>query len=197
MLPDTIPSTDFLTFLSLAAGTASPEFEHASTYRGLFEEIAELTTSDQPVRHALSTLPRTIGRRFEACGWAWNGYYVLREDASALDLGHAFGPPVCTPLDRHGGVLASGMCWDAILANQALLAEDVGKWPGYVSCDNKSGLTTAAGLVCPIRDATGLPIAVWDLDAHSALSANDLRAMGALFSTLSRIWSITRTDLVP
>ncbi|MCB9891894.1 MAG: hypothetical protein H6832_15695 [Planctomycetes bacterium] len=197
MLQDTIPTKDFLRFLSLAAGTASPEFEDASTYRGLFAEIAELTSSGPSARHVLSALPRMIGQRFERRGWAWNGYYVAREDASALDLGHAFGPPVCTPLDRNGGILASGMCWDAILANQALLAEDVGQWPGYVSCDNKSGLTTAAGLVCPIRDATGRPVGVWDLDAHGALTASDLRAMGALFSTLSRTWPIRAADLLP
>lgn len=185
----------FHDFVRLASGLAVADADERG-YGDLFDHVgARLTEGDGAA--LLAHLPAWIGERFAARGWAWNGYYRSGPGGDALELGHAFGPPVCTPIPRaaDGGVTTSGMCWDAMISNQCLLATDVGAWPGYVSCDGTSGLHTAAGLVCPIRNPTGRPIGVWDLDCSGPLDAVDARAMDALFSTLSLVLSIESTDL--
>lgn len=133
----------------------------------------------------LSALPKLIGSCFEEFGWAWNGFYVLRGDG-ALHLSFAFGPPVCSQLDARGGVLSSGMCFDSLHMNQALAAHDTGHWPGYVSCDASSHLGTTSGIVVPLRDPNGRPIACWDLDAVQSIETGDVRFMDVLLSSLGR-----------
>lgn len=130
-------------------------------------------------------LPAAIGQAMEPFGWAWNGFYVVR-GANELALAQAFGPPVCTPLLRQGGIMTSGMCFDALALNQTLVAYEPHSWPGSVSCDDTSGLSTVANIVTPIRSPDGVPIAVWDLDATSPVRPGDVRAMDVLFATLAR-----------
>jgi len=134
-------------------------------------------------------LPRAIGEAMAPHGWLWNGYYVARGDE--LHLGSAHGPPVCTPLERSGGPLSSGMCFDALALNQTLAAFETKRWPGYVSCDAASGLQTVSGLVCPVRDPAGRPIAVWDLDATQPITPGDVRFFDVLFATLARTVELT------
>ena len=79
-------------------------------------------------------LPARVGAAMEDFGWLWNGFYALGDDG-ALHVCSAHGPPVCATLERSGGPLTSGMCFDGILLNQTLSAYDAKDWPGYVSCD--------------------------------------------------------------
>lgn len=130
-------------------------------------------------------IPVLVREVFGPRGWEWNGIYARAGDE--LRLAASAGPPVCAVLERRGGVGTSGMCWDGILMNQTLAAADVARWPGYVSCDRESGLSTAAGIVCPIRDAAGAPIAVWDLDATEPLFPGDPVFLDRLFATLSAL----------
>lgn len=139
---------------------------------------------------ALRDLPGHVGRAMAGFGWLWNGIYVLGPNGE-LHLGPAHGPPVCSPLERHGGALTSGMCFDALAMNQTLVAHDVTQWPGYVSCDSASGLGTLASIVCPLRDPDGRPFAVWDLDATQPLEDGDVRFMDVLLSSLARCVALT------
>ena len=141
----------------------------------------------------LSQIPRWIGEAFADLGWQWNGYYVRKGDA--LHLGHAHGPPVCTPLERKGELFSSGMCWDAVLTGQSLAMRSDRPWPGYVSCDGPSGLTTVAGIVCPLRAPDGRVIGVWDLDATQALDAADPRCAEVLFASLGACLAIDPAGL--
>lgn len=136
-------------------------------------------------RSVADELPAAIGQAMESFGWAWNGFYVARGEGE-LALAQAFGPPVCTPLMRRGGIMTSGMCFDALALNQTLVAYEPHSWPGSVSCDDTSGLTTVANIVTPIRSPGGVPIAVWDLDATSPVRPSDVRVMDVLFATLAR-----------
>jgi putative methionine-R-sulfoxide reductase with GAF domain len=131
-------------------------------------------------------LPAMIHGVFGSRGWAWNGIYA-KTTPDQLHLIAACGPPVCATLERSGGPGSSGMCWDGILLNQTLAAQDVHGWPGYVSCDPESGLSTAAGMVCPIRDRLGAPVAVWDLDSLLPLEPEDPPFFDRLFATLSAL----------
>lgn len=157
----------------------------------LIDAIAAILPDGSPWRG----LPRIIHSVFGGRGWAWNGIYA-RHDDRQLILAAAHGPPVCATLDLLGEVGSSGMCWDAILMNQTLVARDVKRWPGYVSCDGESGLATAAGIVCPIRDGEGRPIAVWDLDSTEPLLGGDGPFMDRIFATLSAICRPQIADLV-
>lgn len=178
---------DFRHFVELNAGlehaALAPERRAALT---AVVAAADGLLSDGP-RAVATGLPRAIGEAMGPFGWFWNGFYVLHPgDPDELRVGPAFGPPVCASLERSGGPLSSGMCFDALHLNQTLAAYDAHAWPGYVSCDATSGLSTASGLVCPVRDAGGLPIAVWDLDAAQTITPGDVRTMDVLFATLAR-----------
>jgi len=102
------------------------------------------------------------------------------------------------------------MCFDGLLLNQTLVTSSGGSanggggrgtglapWPGYVSCDTKSGLETLAGIVTPLRDPSGFPIGVWDLDASRAPSPLEVRFVDVFFATLSRCLGLHTGDLRP
>ena len=122
--------------------------------------VGAAALAEQGAAPTVAGLPSVIGEAMAPFGWAWNGFYAPLpgdEKPSALHVSAAFGPPVCSPLERGGGALSSGMCFDGFLLNQTLCAFDAGAWPGYVSCDAASGLGTVAGIVVPVRDANGAP----------------------------------------
>ena len=154
--------------------------------RARLDRILDRAASLVPAgaRALADELPAAIGDAMAPFGWAWNGFYVARGE-NELALAQAFGPPVCTPLLRQGGIMTSGMCFDALDLNQTLVAYEPHSWPGSVSCDDTSGLATVANIVTPIRSPGGVPIAVWDLDATSPIRTSDVRVMDVLFATLA------------
>lgn len=173
---------------ALDASLADPERRRA--LRGVLAFV-ERGLADPP--GLIAGLPRAIGEAMESRGWRWNGFYALGEDGR-LHLGPAHGPPVCSPLELQGGALSSGMCFDALLTNQTLAAYDVSAWPGYVSCDGESGLSTVSSIVSPIRDPDGRPFAVWDLDSTQRIEPGDVRFCDVLFASLARC---TRLEPAP
>lgn len=178
--------------VDLARGIADPA-RRAGFARILTGTERLLTAgSESPLRR----IPRLIGEAMAEHGWEWNGFYCLGSD-DRLHVGPAFGPPVCAEVERKGGVFTSGMCFDCLAANQTLVAWDVTRWPGYVSCDPASGLTTKASIVCPIRDRSGAPFACWDLDSTAELEPGDVRFMDVFFATLCRTLDLERGDLEP
>ena len=66
-----------------------------------------------------------------------------------------------------------------------LVAADVSRWPGYISCDGESGLNTVAAMARPIIDASGEVVAVWDLDCSQQICASDALVMDSLIEGLS------------
>ncbi len=182
----------FTTWLGLWLAQRDLEATRLAEYRALATAIAPLVDS---VPGPWAQLPGLIHRMLGPRGYAWNGIYA--RDGEDLRLVAAEGPPVCASLHRvdEGGEGSdqrhlpgrSGMCFDAMIMNQTLVASDVKAWPGYVSCDGESGLATVAGMVCPIRNDQGTPIAVWDLDAVAPLAPEDGPWFDALFATLSAL----------
>lgn len=155
-------------------------------YDALIERVADLVATE-PL-HVWRRLPMAIQAVFGGRGYAWNGIYA--RDGDTLRLFAAAGPPVCASLERSGdrGVGSSGMCFDGLLMNQTLVAARSKDWPGYVSCDGASGLRTVAGIVCPIRNAQGTPIAVWDVDIVQALEPEDGPFFDKLWASLSVLY---------
>lgn len=181
--PRLAPS-DFARFVALNAGLDEAAGPRADALRAVLARVDERVRAGSPEPpHA--ALPALLGAAMKPFGWLWNGYYVLRDDGK-LHLGPAWGPPVCAELERSGGPLSSGMCFDALMLNQTVAAYDAKTWPGYVSCDAQSGLATASGIVSPIRNEGGRPFAVWDLDAIETIEPIDVRFVDVLFATLAR-----------
>jgi putative methionine-R-sulfoxide reductase with GAF domain len=167
--------------------------ERRNEYTRVISGTADLLTQGEALWRKLPTLLHDV---FGSRGWKWNGVYVRCGDELRLAEGAA-GPPVCSPLilDESGGVGSSGSCWDAVLMNQTIALAHVSQWPGYVSCDETSGLQTASGIACPIRDGNGRPIAVWDLDSAESLAPEDPIFLGHFFDTLSALLKPDETDL--
>lgn len=130
-------------------------------------------------------LPTIIQDAGKCRGWEWNGIYVKRENA--MQLRNAAGPPVCESLPLRGGMGESGTCFDALLMNQSIIITSPSTWPGYVSCDHRSGIDTVASIVCPLRDSNSRPCAVWDLDSSRPVIASDLMFFDAILSSLSAV----------
>lgn len=174
---------DWMTRALDLAPTAIPKPRRAE-YAALIEVAAGLFSDPEPWRQ----LPAAIRHVFGDRGWAWNGIYA-RHTEDQLLLVAAAGPPVCATLDAPAGagVGDAGMCWDALLMNQTVVAANVKAWPGYVSCDGESGLATVAGLVCPIRDEDGRPVAVWDLDSTAPLAPEDPPFMDRFWASFSAL----------
>lgn len=132
---------------------------------------------------------QSIRQHFTSVGWEWNGLYK-RVAPDRLELFDSAGPPVCQTLQSQGGVGTSGMCFDAILMNQTLSTNNVADWPGYVSCDTDSGLSTAASIVVPVHRADGPVWGVWDLDSQEPIVPSDavfMTKLTALLATLAPI----------
>lgn len=156
-------------------------------------QTERLLTSSQ--ESPLAEIPSLVLESMQPFGWEWNGFYVLADDGN-LHLGPAAGPPVCTPIESRGGLFTSGMCFDCIATNQTLVAYDVGKWPGYVSCDDTSELKTASSIVCPLRSPEGSPVAVWDVDATQVVDPGDVRFFDVFFASLAKVVTIAKSDLL-
>lgn len=166
--------------LGISSGVLPMEEPQIREQRAIVDDLADLIGDGGRLWRAL---PRIVQRVLGPRGYAWNGIYG--RDGETLRLVAAAGPPVCAELERRGGLFQSGMCWDGLQMNQTLVAADVTRWPGYVSCDSDSGLKTVAGIVSPIRDASGKPIAVFDCDLLNRPAPSDPVFFDRLFSTLS------------
>lgn len=196
-----IEAESFARCVRLLAGLPAAESARLG-YDALIDELSYRVDLATTAKEFFEGLPACLAKRFADRGWEWNGFYYLRADADGntdasehLDLGFAHGPPVCTPLERRGDRFTSGMCWDAMLSNFALLATDVAQWPGYVSCDGSSGIRTQSSIVVPLRGPNGAPLGVWDVDARETLELADVRAMDAIMTVVTRIWELEAQDL--
>lgn len=190
-----LPIEEFLPFVRLNAAldVVLPDPDRRAALDRVLAGASELV--GEGAAAVVQGLPGLIGEAMAPYGWAWNGFYAPRpgdEDPRELHLSFAHGPPVCSPLERSGGPLSSGMCFDALLLNQTLSAFDAKAWPGYVSCDSASGLGTVAGIVVPVRGVDGQPVAVWDLDATRPIEPGDVRAMDVLIGSLGKCAEFAR-----
>ncbi len=154
--------------------------------RQAYHDLARRSVSALDEGTHWESLPKIIAEEMKPFGWDWNGIYLLRGQIPRrrLELGPADGPPVCSPIqEQEEG--RSGLCFDAVQQGSILVAADVTRWPGYISCDGESGLSTVAGMARPILDASGEVVAVWDLDSNQPIHATDALVMDALIEGLS------------
>ncbi len=152
--------------------------------RMLLDDIAGALLMDHT---PWKTLVQSVSQHFDSVGWKWNGLYRL-EARDRLELHLAAGPPVCQTLYGDGEVGSSGMCFDALYRHQSLSTNEAHDWPGYVSCDHESGLSTSGALVIPLLKADGSAYwGVWDLDSESPLMSSDALFMERLIACLATL----------
>jgi GAF domain-containing protein len=88
---------------------------------------------------------------------SWVGFY-LRDDAGILYLGPFQGNTACIRIEPGHGV-----CGVSFEKNETVRVDDVSTFPGYISCD----AAARSEIVIPIRDKSGTPIGVLDIDSNS------------------------------
>jgi len=154
--------------------------------RQAYRDLARRSVTTLDERAHWESLPQIIAEEMGTFGWDWNGIYLLcgQIPRRRLELGPAAGPPVCSPIEEQAQG-HSGLCFDAVQQGSILVAADVSRWPGYISCDGESGLNTVAGMARPIIDASGEVVAVWDVDCSQPICASDALVMDALIEGLS------------
>ncbi len=127
--------------------------QRTNRWQRIHDQIAELLakTSD-PTAHR-ATAAAVLHHK--APGVSWTGFYMLRNGDLVVDAYQ--GPVACLVLERHVGV-----CWAGIDRNETVVVADVEAFPGHIACDSR----TRSEVVVPVRDATGNPIGVLDIDSH-------------------------------
>ncbi len=100
-------------------------------------------------------------------GVSWTGFYFLKGGELVVDAYQ--GPVACLVLERHVGV-----CWAAIDSNQTQVVRDVHAFPGHIACDESS----LSEVVVPIRDASGQPIGVLDVDSRKKAHFDEIDGVG-------------------
>jgi L-methionine (R)-S-oxide reductase len=104
----------------------------------------------------------------------WAGFYLVGPakggaGADELVLGPFQGKPACIRLPFNKGV-----CGTAWARNETLVVADVHQFPGHIACDSAS----ESEIVVPLRDKTGRPYGVLDLDSPRKNRFNDADRAG-------------------
>ncbi len=113
----------------------------------------------------------------EVFGWLWIGVYrKVSEDY--LQLGPFQGPVACTFIQK-----GKGVCGQTWLQDQAIVVEDVDKFPGHIACSSLS----KSEIVLPLYKE-GVFWGVLDIDSTelSTFSDEDLEYLSQLTSTLEK-----------
>jgi L-methionine (R)-S-oxide reductase len=139
-------------------------------YPTLAQTIAALTEGETDSVALMATLACEIHHaddRFD-----WTGFYRVTEPG-LLKIGPYQGGHGCLviPFER-------GVCGACARSGTAQLVPDVDAFPGHIACAS----STRSELVLPVRDATGVLIAVLDLDSDQpdAFTEDDARALQAI-----------------
>ena len=98
----------------------------------------------------------------EAFGFHWVGFYIVRGEE--LVLGPFQGPVACTRIKKGRGV-----CGTAWVRGEAVIVDDVDKFPGHIACSPLS----KSEIVVPVFD-NGSVIAVLDIDSDKIGQFDDV-----------------------
>ena len=104
----------------------------------------------------------------------WTGFYVVDESKTdELVVGPYQGTLGCLRI-----AFSRGVCGAAATTRQTQIVDDVHAFAGHIACDPRS----ASEIVVPVMDASGVLIAVFDIDATetSAFDAVDAAALEGL-----------------
>ena len=157
--------------------------------------VGAAALAEQGAAPTVAGLPSVIGEAMAPFGWAWNGFYAPLpgdEEPSALHVSAAFGPPVCSPLERGGGALSSGMCFDGFLLNQTSAPSTRARGPATSPATPPAASARSRASWSPCAMRTARPWPSGDLDSTERIEPGDVRAMDVLFASLARTVAFDR-----
>ncbi len=132
-------------------------------YERLLVQIEDLLKkSNDPIAH-MATVSSILHNKMEY--FFWCGFYRIVD--GELIVGPYQGSVACQILAKNRGV-----CWAAINENRTMVVSDVHQFPGHIACDSRS----KSEIVVPIRDKSGQPIAVLDVDSKELNSFDEIDA---------------------
>jgi L-methionine (R)-S-oxide reductase len=137
------------------------EGDKSAVYEGLFPQIQALVGDETDTIANLANVSAVLK---EAFGFFWVGFYLVKQDQ--LVLGPFQGPIACTRIQRGNGV--SGQCWEKA---EAVIVDDVDKFPGHIAC---SALSKSEIVVPLVRN--GEVIGVLDVDSDEIATFDSIDA---------------------
>jgi L-methionine (R)-S-oxide reductase len=123
-------------------------------YKETVRQLESLLADDDDLIASLANTSALLRLNFRS--FSWVGFYLLRSN-DELVVGPFQGKPACVRIE-----LGKGVCGTAARRNEAIVLEDVEKFPGHIACDPMS----RSEIVVPIRHA-GAVVGVLDVDSES------------------------------
>ncbi len=140
----------------------------------LSDELDALLSGETDLIATLANASAFLWMRITDLNWA--GFYLYYAADDCLVLGPFQGKPACTRIAPNRGV-----CGASFTRNETLRVADVHAFAGHIACDGASN----SELVVPLRDETGRPFGVLDLDSPTVSRFTE--ADQAEVETLARI----------
>jgi len=152
-----------------------PEQTKQARYERLYEQLSLLLQKSPNLEAQMATVCAVIYHKISYVFWA--GFYLVY-DQNNLYVGPYQGPLACQEL-----TWPKGVCWSAILNNEAVIVEDVNKFPGHIACDSRSKSEIVIPLTNPV---TKKPAGVFDVDStlYSAFDQYDLEGLRKILALL-------------
>ncbi len=110
------------TDLKIATGSKAEQYE------SLIPQIKGLLQGETDWIANLANISASLKEQFD---WLWVGFYLVKNDE--LVLGPFQGPVACTRIKKGRGVC--GKAWEQM---NAIIVEDVSKFPGHIACSSLS-----------------------------------------------------------
>lgn len=130
-------------------------------YTTVLKQVDALLESENNVIANLSTIVSLLKSSFDY--YLWVGYYLYDEDKNNLVLGPFQGSLACTRIE-----IGKGVCGTSFRDKEAIIVDDVNKFPGHIFCDSKS----KSEIVIPILN-NEVVIGVLDVDSAEYASFDE------------------------
>jgi len=134
-------------------------------YERIFHQLEDLLQKTENKIARMATVAALLHHKMPQ--FFWTGFYIISE--GELTVGPYQGPLACQVLEKKMGV-----CWASVDNKEAIVVPNVHKFPGHITCDNRSN----SEIVVPLFDEHGAVWAVLDVDS---------RKLDA-FSDIDKIW---------
>ena len=122
-------------------------------YERMYKQLEQLLPKTNDPYARMSSIIAVLHHKMEY--FFWTGFYFLKHEK--LVVGQYQGPVACQELAKDTGV-----CWEGINEQKAIVVPDVEKFPGHIACDSRS----KSEIVMPIKDPQGEIIGVLDVDSN-------------------------------
>ncbi len=143
-------------------------------YKEIIPQITALISSETDRTAALGN----VAAMLHGCmGFFWTGFYLVKNGELVLN---AFQGPVACSRIKYG----RGVCGTAWAQRQAIVVEDVDKFPGHIAC---SSLSRSEIVVPLLRNGEAVGVLDIDSDRLSAFDDTDKEMLLGLCRTITEI----------